>query len=105
MANQFTTQNFEAEVVQSELPVLIDFYADWCGPCKMMGPVVDRMATDYEGRLKVGKINVDNDPELAQKYKVVSIPTFVIVKNGEVQETFVGAMSAGQFAEKIEKHL
>ena len=98
-------QNFQTEVLDRNDISLVDFYADWCGPCKMMGPVVDRMATDYEGRLKVGKINVDNDPELAQKYKVVSIPTFVIVKNGEVQETFVGAMSAGQFAEKIEKHL
>ena len=105
MGYQFTTENFETEVMQSELPVLIDFYADWCGPCKMMAPVVDRMATEYEGRLKVGKINVDNDPELAQKYKVVSIPTFVIVKSGEVQETFVGAMSAAQLAEKVEKYL
>ncbi len=105
MGYQFTTQNFEAEVMQSTLPVLIDFYADWCGPCKMMAPVVERMATEYDGRLKVGKINVDNDPELAQKYKVVSIPTFVVVKNGEVQETFVGAMSAAQLAEKVEKYL
>ena len=70
MEYKFTEQNFNEEVLQADLPVLIDFYADWCGPCKMMGPVVEKAAETYEGKLKVGKVNVDDNPELAQKYRI-----------------------------------
>lgn len=105
MEYKFTTQNFEEEVLQSELPVLIDFYADWCGPCKMMAPVVERLAEEFDGRVKVGKINVDEEPELAQRYRVVSIPTFLFVKEGAVQETCIGAVSAAQLTEKLEQVL
>ena len=84
MEYKFTEQNFNEEVLQADLPVLIDFYADWCGPCKMMGPVVEKAAETYEGKLKVGKVNVDDNPELAQKYRITSIPAFVGIKNGEV---------------------
>lgn len=105
MEYKFTQQNFDAEVLQSDIPVLVDFYADWCGPCKMMAPVVEKLAEEFDGKVKVGKINVDEEPELAQKYRVVSIPTFLILKDGEVKETSVGAMSAAQLTEKVKQVL
>ncbi len=101
MEYQFTTQNFEQEVLQAAEPVLVDFYADWCGPCKMMAPVVEKLAEELQGKAKVGKINVDEQPELAEKYNVMSIPTFMIFKDGGVKETFVGAMSGIQLKDKI----
>lgn len=100
-----TKQNFEEEVLTSQMPVLVDFYADWCGPCKMMAPVVEKLAEEYEGRIKVGKVNIDEELELAQKYRVVSIPTFIIFKNGEAENTCIGAMSAAELTEKIEQIL
>lgn len=103
MEYRFTTQNFEAEVLESELPVLVDFYADWCGPCKMMAPVVEKLAEEMAGQIKVGKLNVDDEPQLAQKYRVVSIPTFLVFQGGEVKATFMGAMSATQLTEKVKK--
>ena len=102
MENKFTKQNFEAEVLQSELPVLVDFYADWCGPCKMMAPVIEKLAETMAGKVKVGKVNVDEEEELAIKYRVVSIPAFLIFKDGEVKATCVGAMSAAELTEKVE---
>ena len=105
MELKLTKQNFEEEVLASEKPVLIDFYADWCGPCKMMAPVVEKLAEEYEGRIKVGKVNVDEEMELAQKYRVVSIPTFITFKNGEAEHTYIGAMSAAELTEKIEQIL
>ncbi len=102
MEHIFTTENFDAEVLQSELPVLVDFYADWCGPCKMMAPVVEKMAEEFEGRLKVGKSNVDDNMMLAQKYRISSIPCFMVFKGGEVAATLIGAMSASELKEKIE---
>lgn len=101
----FTTQNFETEVLQSELPVLVDFFASWCGPCKMMAPLVEKMAEKYEGKMKIGKLDVDEDMEIAQKYRVASIPTFIFFKNGEAVETFVGGMSASELEAKIQQHL
>ena len=74
MVNRFDESNFDAEVLQSDLPVFVDFYADWCGPCKMMSPVIDKLAEEYEGRIKVGKVNVDECGDLAQKYGIMSIP-------------------------------
>ncbi len=105
MEYKFTVDNFEEEVLQSEVPVLVDFYADWCGPCRMMAPVVERMAKEFEGRLKVGKCNTDENMPLTQKYRVANIPLFKIFKNGEVAASFVGIMSADDFAEKIEEAL
>lgn len=101
MAYKFTTANFENEVLESEIPVVVDFYADWCGPCKMMGPVVDKLAQAFEGKVKIGKVNVDEDVAIAQKYRVASIPTFVFFKDGQVAQTAVGAMSAAALEEKI----
>lgn len=105
MELKLTKQNFEEEVLASKEPVLIDFYADWCGPCKMMAPVVEKLAKEYEGKIKVGKVNIDEELELAQKYRVASIPTFIIFKDGEAKNTYIGAMSAAELTEKIEQIL
>lgn len=105
MEYQFTESNFEAEVLQSELPVLVDFYADWCGPCKMMAPVVEKLAGEYEGKIKVGKCNVDENMQLAQTWRVASIPTFLIFKNGRAEAAYTGAMSAAQLKERLEQAL
>ncbi|MBP3206354.1 MAG: thioredoxin [Lachnospiraceae bacterium] len=103
MEYKFTTDNFEAEVLKSELPVLVDFYADWCGPCKMMAPIVEEVATEYDGKLKVGKCNIDDNMPLAQKYRVASIPTFMIFKGGEAVETMIGGMPADTLCDKIDE--
>ncbi|MEI7908220.1 MAG: thioredoxin [Verrucomicrobiota bacterium] len=91
MSLKLTDANFQAEVINSELPVLVDFWAEWCGPCKMIGPVLDQVATDLEGQAKVGKLNVDDSTELAAKYNVRSIPLLLFFKNGEVKDQIVGA--------------
>ena len=83
MEYKFTTAYFEEEVLNSDLPVLVDFYADWCGPCKMMAPIVEKLAEEYDGKIKVGKCNTDDNMPLTQKYRVASIPTFIIFKGGE----------------------
>lgn len=89
----------------SEGVVLVDFYADWCGPCMMMGPIVDEVADNFEGKIKFGKLNVDGNEMLAGKYKVTSIPNFTIFKDGEVAEQFVGGRSVEDLTEILEKHL
>ncbi len=101
----FTTENFQAEVLNAELPVLVDFYADWCGPCKMMAPLVEKMAQKYEGRMKIGKLNVEDSMEVAQKYRVMNIPTFIFFKGGEAVEVHVGGMNADSLDAMIQKHL
>ncbi|QUI25566.1 thioredoxin [Vallitalea pronyensis] len=102
MSLAFTDNNFEAEVLNSDVPVLVDFYADWCGPCKMMAPVIDELAVKYEGKAKIGKLNVDQNGETAQKYRVMSIPTMLLIKNGKVVDTVVGAVPKQQLESKIE---
>lgn len=103
MEYRFTSENFEAEVMNSEVPVLIDFYADWCGPCKMMGPLVEQIANEYDGKAKVGKINVDEEPELAQKYGVMSIPYFAFIKNCELVSDETGAVTKDKLVDKLQK--
>lgn len=93
MAIHFTDENFNEEVLASDIPVLVDFYADWCGPCKMLAPVIETLATEQEGKVKVGKLNVDDSPETAQKYGIMSIPTLLYIKNGEVVNKTVGVVS------------
>ena len=105
MEYKFTTDNFETEVLKSEIPVLVDFYADWCNPCRMMGPVVAKIAAEYEGKIKVGKCNIDENMQLAQTYRISSIPAFVVFKGGKPVANYVGAMSAADFKAKIEQVL
>ena len=87
---KITNQNFEEEVLKADKPVLVDFYATWCGPCQMMSPIIDEIAEENTDTLKVGKVNIDENQDLAIKYNVMSIPTIIIVKNGKVEKTFVG---------------
>ena len=88
---KITRENFENEVMKSNIPVLIDFWAPWCGPCRMMGPIIEQLAEEYEGKAKVGKVNVDEEGELSQAFGVMSIPTIVLVKDGKVVKQAVGA--------------
>lgn len=87
---KITSQNFEQEVLNSELPVLVDFWATWCGPCKMLSPIIEEVAKEYEGKVKVGKVNVDEEPDLAIKFRVTSIPTLILFKNGVVDQILIG---------------
>ncbi len=96
-----TEKNFESEVTKSQLPVLVDFWAEWCGPCRMIGPVVEQMAKDYHGKLKVAKLNVDEAQDLAIKYGVMSIPTIIVFKNGKPVDQVVGAMDKEQLVNRL----
>ena len=88
---KITRENFENEVMKSDIPALIDFWAPWCGPCRMMGPIIEQLAEEYEGKAKVGKVNVDEEGELSQAFGVMSIPTIVLIKDGKVVKQAVGA--------------
>lgn len=100
-----TKDNFEKEVLQSDKPVLVDFWAAWCGPCRMVAPVVDQVADEYAGKVKVGKINVDEQSELAEKYRIMSIPTLMVFKDGNVAESVMGARSKESLTGMLDKHL
>ncbi|MDE6957119.1 MAG: thioredoxin [Lachnospiraceae bacterium] len=105
MAMKITSANFNEVVKESKVPVLIDFWADWCGPCKMFAPVFDEVAAELEGKAVVGKINVDEEPDLARAYRVMSIPTLVVVKDGEVVKRNVGALSKKDAVGMVETFL
>lgn len=96
-----TEKNFKAEVLQSDLPVLVDFWAPWCGPCKMLGPVVEKLAELYEGKAKICKINVDDEQALAMRYQIASIPTVMIFKNGEAVDKAIGYRSLNQLEDML----
>ena len=100
-----TKENFDQEVLQSEQTVLVDFWASWCGPCRMVSPLIDELANDFQGKAKVGKVNVDEQQELAKKYRVMTIPTVAVFKNGEVVEKKVGAYPKEEFAQMLQRAL
>ena len=99
-----TAENFEAEVIQSTIPVLVDFWAEWCGPCKMIGPVIDQLADENDGKAKVGKVNIYEHQQLAVQYNVQSIPTLLVFKGGQVAEQKVGVASKGDLQAMLDSH-
>lgn len=105
MELKFTSADFEEEVLKAGVPVLVDFYADWCGPCQMMAPVIEQLAEEYAGKVKIGKLNVDENPEIAIQYKVMSIPTMIIFRNGEVFSKEIGASSKKEVERAINQAL
>jgi thioredoxin 1 len=101
----FTDGGFDSDVLQSDVPVVVDFWAEWCGPCRMMGPTVDAIAKDYSGRLKVGKLNVDENPSVAMRYNIRGIPTLLLFKGGKVVEQRVGAVGKAEVQKMVDPHV
>ena len=102
---EITDANFQKEVIESTVPVLVDFWAVWCGPCKMIAPVVEEIANEYDGKLKVGKVDVDNNPEVPLKFGIRSIPTIMIFKGGKVVEQIIGAVPKRNLLDKVTPHV
>ncbi len=100
-----TEENFDLEVINSELPVLVDFWADWCVPCRIFAPVIEDIVVDLGGKIKIGKLNIDEFPELAKRFNVSTIPTLILFKNGKVVDRWIGAMSKEQLLEKVNAKL
>ena len=105
MAQEFKDASFEEDVLKSDTPVLVDFWAPWCGPCRMLAPTVDVISEEYEGKVKVGKVNTDENPQIATQHQINSIPTLMIFKSGEVVERLVGALPKEKITEKLDAHL
>ena len=101
----FTDGNFDTDVLQATTPVLVDFWAEWCGPCRALGPTIDALAGDYAGRVSVGKLNVDENPGITVKYMVRGIPTVMLFKGGQVVEQIVGLADKAEFKKALDKHL
>ncbi|HEX9724340.1 MAG TPA: thioredoxin [Vicinamibacteria bacterium] len=101
----FTDSTWEQDVLKSDKPVLIDFWAEWCAPCRMMAPTIDALASEYEGKAKVGKLNVDENALVSERYQIRGIPTVLIIKNGQVAEQVVGVTSKDNLSRLIDKHL
>ena len=102
---QLTDDTFEQEVINSDVPVLVDYWAEWCGPCKMIAPVLDEIADDYAGRVKIGKLNIDDNPNTPPRYGIRGIPTLMLFKGGEVEATKVGAVSKSQLTAFIDSNI
>ncbi len=105
MALEFTDANFKTDVVSSDKLTVVDFWAEWCGPCRAIGPIIEELGKEYDGRVNVGKLNVDHNPEVSINYGITSIPAILFFKNGEVVDKLVGAQPKGNFVKKIEQHL
>ena len=104
MALEFTDSNFKTSVLDSDKLSVIDFWAEWCGPCRAIGPVIEELAKDYSGQVNIGKVNVDNNPQISVNYGITSIPAILFIKNGEVVDKIVGAQPKSNFVKKIEAH-
>ena len=105
MALEFTDTNFKAEVLDSDKLTVVDFWAEWCGPCRAIGPVIEDLSKEYAGKINVGKVNVDHNPEVSMNYGITSIPAILFIKNGQVVDKLVGAQPKSNFIKKIEQHL
>ena len=104
-AIHLTKENFDAEVLSSDVPVLVDFWASWCGPCKMVGPLIEELSDEFSGKAKIAKVDIDKEGELAMRFNVMSIPTIIVFKNGEVADQSVGAFPKGHCSDMLTKQL
>jgi thioredoxin 1 len=105
MAKEFTDGNFQNEVLSSDKLTVVDFWAEWCGPCRAIGPVIEDLSKEYDGKINVGKLNVDNNPHVSMNYGITSIPAILFFKGGQVVDKLVGAQPKGNFVKKIEAHI
>ena len=105
MALEFTDANFQADVLESDKLSVVDFWAEWCGPCRAIGPVIEDLSKQYEGKVNVGKVNLDYNPEVSIRYGVTSIPAILFIKNGQLVDKLIGAQPKANFVKKIEAHL
>lgn len=105
MAKEYTDGNFQSEVLQSDKLTVVDFWAEWCGPCRAIGPVIEELSKEYDGKVNVGKVNVDHNPQVSMNYGITSIPAILFIKNGQVVDKLVGAQPKANFVRKIEANL
>ena len=105
MAKEYTDANFQTDVLQSDKLTVVDFWAEWCGPCRAIGPVIEELSKEYDGKVNVGKVNVDHNPQVSMNYGITSIPAILFIKNGQVVDKLVGAQQKANFVRKIEANL